>query len=304
MDKGVSHRRGREETENLLQRERVLRTERQHHGVVAGGRLQLEVERLAKALPQRKTKRAVDPGAAGRMNDELHATGVVEEPLDHETARCRQRPELAVASRQIRDELLCHGPVDPGDSLDELDGSLRAGSGDSRTLARLELARLGVGSSKDGLDLSSQLRDRLRQLRGPGRRFPEPERDARRSPLCVDDPYGARLDPADPPRDAPEEEHVPRHRLDRPVLVDRADESLLRLEHDAEVGDIRDRPARCHRGQTGAPSGPQYPVYPVAMQVGAAATPTCDDTLADEVHHRLEILGTELGVGRGPADKG
>src|SRR5438477_55929 len=74
----------REELGHILQREAVLRTQRQEHGVVAGRGLQLEIEGGAEALAQRQAERAVEPRAERRMHHQLHATGVVEEALEND----------------------------------------------------------------------------------------------------------------------------------------------------------------------------------------------------------------------------
>ena len=68
--------------EDLLEREAVLRPEREDDRVVAGGGLQLEVEADAEALAQGEAPGAVDAGAEGGVDDELHAAGLVEEALE------------------------------------------------------------------------------------------------------------------------------------------------------------------------------------------------------------------------------
>ena len=89
---------------------------------------------------------------------------------------------------------------------------------------------------------------------------------------------------------APEKEHVACHRLDGPVLVDSADKSVLGLEHDAEVGDIRDRTPGGHSRKAGAAPWAEHAVHPVAMQVRPASAPSGDDAFADELHDRLEVV--------------
>ena len=69
---------------DFVEREAVVRAERQHDRVVARGGLQLEVERAAELLAQREPERAVDAPAVRRVDDELHAAGLVEEALDDE----------------------------------------------------------------------------------------------------------------------------------------------------------------------------------------------------------------------------
>ena len=58
--------------------------ERQHDGVFGGRGLQLEVEGAAEFLAQRQAEGAVDARAERRMDDELHAAGLVEEALEHQ----------------------------------------------------------------------------------------------------------------------------------------------------------------------------------------------------------------------------
>ncbi len=64
------------------EREAVLRPERQHHRVVVGRRLELEVERDTEPLAQGQAESAVDPAPVGGVDDELGALGLVEHPLD------------------------------------------------------------------------------------------------------------------------------------------------------------------------------------------------------------------------------
>ena len=67
-----------------------------HDAVVRGGGLQLEIEGAAEALAQRQAPGAVDARAEGRVEDELHAAGFVEEALGHHVRGCgHARPERA-----------------------------------------------------------------------------------------------------------------------------------------------------------------------------------------------------------------
>ena len=75
------------------------------------------------------------------------------------------------------------------------------------------------------------------------------------APSRVVDPDHARLDPADPPRVGAEQEHVAGHGLDGPVLVDGADQGVVRLGQHPVVAELRDRPARGERGDPGARGG-------------------------------------------------
>ena len=99
-----AHGASSEEPGHVGQREAVVRPERQHDGVVVGRGLQLEVERDAEPLAQGQAERPVDPAAVGRVHDQVHALGVVEEPLEHEVvvggARRPARPGRRPGSRR------------------------------------------------------------------------------------------------------------------------------------------------------------------------------------------------------------
>ena len=110
----VLDRRAADVARHLLEREAVVRPEREHDGVVAGRGLQLEVERAAELLAQREPERAVDAPAERRVHDELHPAGVVEEALEHEPLLGGHRPEHRAPDREVVDD---HGGgvgVDPG----------------------------------------------------------------------------------------------------------------------------------------------------------------------------------------------
>ena len=64
----------------------------------------------------------------------------------------------------------------------------------------------------------------------------------------------------------------PAHALDGEVLVERADERLLRLEHDPVVGDLGDRAAGGDREHARAAAAADGAVHFVAMQQRAAAS--------------------------------
>ena len=141
-------------------------------------------------------------------------------------------PSSAKAGREVGDDLLGHLTIDPGELLDERDRQLPARSGLRSPLPAPRSVASTASLSAETASESSAVRRR---------RLAEPERHRRRRPFRVHDPDRAGLDPADPPRCAAEEEDVAGHGLDRPVLVDGADERLLRLEHDPVVGDVGDR---------------------------------------------------------------
>ena len=98
--------------ENVGERKRMLRPERQEHRVFGGRRLQLEIELAAEPLAQRQAPRLVDPAAERRMQHELHAAGLVEEPLEHERVLSGHDAERRASVRKVCDGLLGGYPVD------------------------------------------------------------------------------------------------------------------------------------------------------------------------------------------------
>ena len=83
--------------------------QRQDDVVLGRRRLQLEIELAAKALAQRQTPGAIDAAAIGRMDDELHAAGLVEEALEHDRVLRRQAAQRGMRRGEIFDQLLGRG---------------------------------------------------------------------------------------------------------------------------------------------------------------------------------------------------
>src|SRR5437660_7044424 len=91
--------------EDVRQRERVLRPKREQQCVLGRRRLQLEVELAAEALAERQSPRLVHAAAERRVEDELHATRLVEETLEDERLLRRHDPERLASVREVRDGL-------------------------------------------------------------------------------------------------------------------------------------------------------------------------------------------------------
>ena len=85
-----------------------------------------------------------------------------------------------------------------------------------------------AASSQPPIDLGAQIADRARQLVAPRRRLAEPERNRRRRALRVGDAHVAAGHLQDPPRRVAQLEDVAGVALDREVLVQRADERVVR----------------------------------------------------------------------------
>ncbi len=155
------------------------------------------------------------------------------------------------------------------------------------------------------LERGPEVAHRLGELGGAGGGLAQPERDRRRQVPRVVDPDRADLDLGHPPRVRAQEEDVPRGRLDREVLVHRADRHPVGIEHHAVVAGLRDGAAAGQRGQPRAPPGAEPPVDGVVMQVRAAAAPARLDPPARQRHHVVEVLPGQCRVrsrvpGHGP----
>ena len=82
----------------------------------------------------------------------------------------------------------------------------------------------------------------------------------------------------------------PGHRLDGPVLVDRADQGVVGVGHDPVVAGLGDGAAGGGRRQPGALAGPQLAVDLVVVEVGAAPAPAGLDAVADQVDDLVELV--------------
>ncbi len=270
---------GAQHLEHHLEREAVLRAQRQHDAVVGRGRLQLEVERAAKSFAQRHAPRAVDAPAEGRVNHELHAAALVEEPLGDD-ARLRG-----------------HGPERGAPREDVVAHELGAAAIERRSVHergdRILAARRGHG------DLLAQRRHLGRQLARARRALAEPERDRRRCAARALDAHLAHLDAADAPRRVAEQEDVARHRLDGEVLVERADERALGLEHDVVAREVGDGAARRDGGEARAAPAAQAAVDGVAVEQRARAAAARRDAVGQHVDDRIEVGARQVRVRSG-----
>ena len=210
--------------EDVRQRERVLRPERQHQRVLGGRRLQLEVELPAEALAQRQPPRLVDAAAERRVQHQLHAAGLVEEPLEHQRVLRRDHAERAAAFGEVGDGLLGGVPARGRSPPISQSTAPRAGAGSSSrrsTSARRSLTARDSSSLRAGAS-------------------PSQNGIVGGAPLRVGDADVAAGHLQDPPRRVPELEDVAGVALDREVLVERADERVVGIEDDAVVGDLGD----------------------------------------------------------------
>ena len=84
LDQDVAHAGRMQIAEDIGERERMLRSQRQQQRIIGCCSLELEVELTAETFAQRQRPRAVDAAAKRRVQHELHAARFVEEALEHE----------------------------------------------------------------------------------------------------------------------------------------------------------------------------------------------------------------------------
>ena len=276
----VARRLGVQIAEDVGERERVLRPEREHQRVFRRGGLQLEVELTAEALPQREPPCPVHTAAEGRVQHELHAARFVEEPLEDERPLRRNHAERAVSLGEIRKRLV---------------GGVQ-GQARLRREPRNEILPAEAGSREPRIHRRAQVAHRARQLVAPGRRLPEPERNVGRRAMRVGDADRARAHLQHTPRRVAELKDVARHRLDREVLVQGADERVARIDDDPVVRDLGDRAARGLREQPRAAAAAHQAVDFVAMdQRGAAAAPR-REAVRRHREHGVEVASLEVAI--------
>ena len=108
----------REHLRHLAEGEAVLGTEGEHHRVVVGRRLQLEVEGDTETLAQGEAEGPVDAAAVGGVHDELRSLCLVEDALDHDPVVGGEGTERGQARPQVGDHLFRHLVRHIGDGND------------------------------------------------------------------------------------------------------------------------------------------------------------------------------------------
>ena len=122
-------------------------------------------------------------------------------------------------------------------------------------------------------------------------------------PLRVGDADRAARDLQDAPRRVAQLEDVAGRALDGEVLVQRADEGLVRLEDHPVVGEFRDRAAGRLRQQPRAAPAAHHAVHLVAMQQRRAPAPSRAEAVGGHGDHGIEIAARESAIGRSAADQ-
>ncbi len=255
--------------------------ERENNGVLGHRGLEFEVELAAEALAESEAPGAVDAAAERAVHDQLLAAGLVEETLQHQRVLGRQHAEHALGGGQIVGELACGTVVEMQLAHQPLD-------------RRRQRVRVDMGKTR--VEPGAQPCHRRRQFVGARRRLADPERDVGRRTTRVLDPHLAALDLEHAVGGVAELEDVAGHRLDREVLVDRADEGAGRLQHHPVVGVVGDGAAGGERGQARALAPAQPAVDRIAVQVGGAPPAAGGVALAQHVYHGVELGARQLPV--------
>ena len=268
--------------EHVGQREREGGTQRQADAVVGGSGLELEVEGTADLLAQRHAPGPIDGRPEGRVDHQLHAARLVEEPLGYDAALGGRRSQYAHPLGDVGRRLLGGIPRDAGGVREPA---------------------LSVAGVDAAVELFPEIGDLVGQLGSAARRLADPEGDRWRRSLGVLDPDPAALDAANPPRGVAQEEDVAPHTLDGEIFVDGAHEGVLRLGDDVVVGVVGDSAAAGEGRQTGAAAPAQLAVYRVAVDVSTPASVAGRDPLGEHLDDLVVALSGKLAVGVRPADQ-
>jgi hypothetical protein len=273
---------GGEVAGNVGELEAVLGPEGEQHRVVVRGSLQLEVEAAAEALPQCEPEAPVDAPAERSVDDELHATGLVEEALEDHVLTGGDHTERGASRVEIA-----------GERVGNVGGQPFGREPGDRALDPTLFETLGHGRAKR--------RDLVGELGRASRGLPEPERDRGRHPFGVAHTHDTVRDAADAPGGAAEQEDVAHHALDREVFVHRAHEGVVGLGDHAVVGVLRDGAPGGERDEPSATPAAQQPVHLVAMEPGSHPSSAGADPFPQHRDDGVEVLARELRIRRRPA---
>jgi hypothetical protein len=223
---------------------------------------------------------------APSVDDQLHAPGLVEEPLEDDVVVGGQHAaQLGAAGRQIVDDQRGGHVIDPRRLLNKGD----------RGVAAAGVEPLSHRAPQPGYLIG--------QLVRPAGGLAQPERDRGVPARRVAHPHDSVGHLHDLPRMGSEEEHVALLGLDCEVLVDGADEDVTRLHQHSVVAGLGNRPAGREGGEPGAPAAAKPPVDPIAVEVGHAPAAPGLDAGRDQIDDLLELLAGEPPVGPGTADQ-
>ena len=219
------------------------------------------------------------------MHDQLHAAGFVEKTLD-------DKPVTGWESSQNRQR--------GGEVTNDLIGGFSINTGNAH---QPMASPLDITGTQPLLDPAAKRADLFGQFDGSAGSFTEPNGNGRRKALRVDDPNNTRFDTPNPPAVGAQGEDVTGHRLGRPVLVDRADEGVVGVEQDPVVAKLRDSPTARERSHSRATTATYQVVDLVVMNPMRPHTSTSRDPIGGDFDAPIEILPSEIPVGRSPRDQ-
>src|SRR5215470_8419212 len=151
----------------------MLWAERQQQRIFGGCGLQLEIELAAEAFSERERPRLVDAAAKRRMEDELHAAGFVEEPLEYERRLRRNDTKRRASGNEVARRLF-GAPLAESRLADQPINQRRGpvGSACACTTRRL-------------IKLPAKIRHCARKLIAARRGFSQPERNRGGRPVRI-----------------------------------------------------------------------------------------------------------------------
>ena len=243
--------------------------------------MQLKVEGSADALAERHTPRPVDSGAEGSVDDQLHPSAFVEEPLGHHPVGGRDNAQDALPFDQVGHQLPGNFGRDSGFGCDPG-------------------FRLGRVLQKP-VHGFPQLGNLLGKLPGSARGLAQPERNGRWLALRVLNPHPAAFDAADFPGRVSQQEDVAGHAFNGEILVDGADEGSVRICYHLVIGVVGNGPSAGQGRDASSPSALDPVVDAVTVQVGPAASLPGGEPLGQRLNHLVEPIPGQVTVRVGPA---
>ena len=122
--------------------------------------------------------------------------------------------------------------------------------------------------------------------------------------LRVLDAHGAALDAQNAIGTVAELEDIAGQALDREILVDRADENVLRLHLHAVIGIVRNGAAGGEPGEARAFAAANLAVHRIMMDQGAAPATAEGEAVCQHLDDRIEVGARQVAIGPGAAHQG
>ena len=116
-------------------------------------------------------------------------------------------------------------------------------------------------------------------------------------PLRILDSDHSRIHAQNAPGGVAELKDVPRHALDRKILVHRADEGFARFDDNTIIGIVRNRAAGSQRDETRAAPAAHAMMDRIMMHQGRAPAAFCAESLGQHPQHFIELFAGQISVG-------